>query len=108
VDRGAAYPGDVAEAHNGPRGIGTALRFLAAARREQPLRERLAAIEPEDGLEPVIAAAADAGYTLDAASLRAAFTADWGLRTARYAREHAPAHSAASTVAEVNRPSSST
>jgi hypothetical protein len=87
-----------------PSGVATGLRFLAAARRDPELRERLAALEPEAGLRPVLRLAAAAGYSLSSGDLRAAFLFDWGLRRARYLREDAPADSAATTVAVVHTP----
>lgn len=67
-----------------------ALRFIAAVRADPQLRERLAALEPAAGLEPVLALALEAGLTLSAEDLRRGFAVDWGLRRARYSREAAP------------------
>jgi predicted ribosomally synthesized peptide with nif11-like leader len=69
-----------------PSGLGVALRFLAAARRDSALRERLAAQEPKD-LVAVVQAARQAGFGVSAEDLRAAFAVDWGMRRARYLRD---------------------
>ena len=87
-------------------GVAAALRFLAAARTDPLLRERVAALAPEAGLGPVIELAAESGFEIAPEDLRAAFTHDWAFRRARYLREQAD--SAASTAAVVNSPSSST
>ncbi|HET6864624.1 MAG TPA: Nif11-like leader peptide family natural product precursor [Solirubrobacteraceae bacterium] len=86
-------------------GTAAALRFIAAVRTDPQLRARLAALAPGAGLEPVVALAREAGFSISAEDLRRGFTADWGLRRARYLREAAP-DSAASTVAVVQRPES--
>ena len=86
---------------------GEAMRFLRAAREDEALAERVRALNPEDGLEPVVAFARDAGFDVTADALRAAFAHDWGLRRALYART-AMSDSAQSTVADVNNASSST
>jgi hypothetical protein len=88
-------------------GVAAALRFLAAARRDPALQERLAGLQPEAGLGPVVLLAGEAGFPLSIEDLRAAFVHDWGLRRARYLRDEATTDSAASTVAVVNRPASS-
>jgi predicted ribosomally synthesized peptide with nif11-like leader len=80
------------------------MRFLRAAREDEALAAKVRASNPEDGLEPVVALAREAGFHLTADDLRAAFTHDWGLRRALYAT----ADSAQSTVADVNSASSST
>ena len=82
------------------------LRFLAAVRRDQSLRERLARLDPDAGLGPVVALAAEAGFGLSAEELRAAFVYDWGLRRAHYVRERAAAERAATAVAVVHTPRS--
>jgi hypothetical protein len=69
-----------------PSGLGAALRFLAAARRDSASRERLAAQEPKD-LAAVVQAAQQAGFAVSAEDLRAAFAVDWGMRRARYLRD---------------------
>jgi Nif11 domain len=89
-------------------GVATALRFLAAARTDAVLRERLTTVTPEVGLAPVIELAAEAGFEFAPEDLRAAFTHDWAFRRALYLREPPASDSAASTVAVVNSPSSST
>jgi hypothetical protein len=92
----------------GGPGVTAALRFLAAARTDPALGRRLAELAPEFGLAPVVQLAAEAGYQFAPEDLRAAFTHDWGFRRARYLREPPASASAASTVAVVNNPSSST
>ncbi len=69
-----------------PSGLGVALRFLAAARRDSALRERLAAQKPQ-GLAAVVQSARQAGFVVSAEDLRAAFAVDWGMRRARYLRD---------------------
>jgi hypothetical protein len=68
-----------------PRGLGVALRFIAAARRDSVLREHLAEQEPQD-LATVVQAARQAGFAVSAEDVRAAFALDWGMRRARYRR----------------------
>ena len=89
-------------------GIPAALRFLAATRNEPVLRERLAAIAPDEGLLAVVALAGEAGFEFSREDLRDAFVHDWAFRRARYLKATPAPDSAASTVAAVNRPSSST
>jgi predicted ribosomally synthesized peptide with nif11-like leader len=98
-----AGPGDTDGSD--PRGTGVALRFIAAIRTDPQLRERLAALAPAAGLEPVVALARDAGFNLSVEDLRRGFVADWGLRRARYLRQ-APPDNAASAVAVVQSPES--
>jgi predicted ribosomally synthesized peptide with nif11-like leader len=88
-------------------GTAAALRFIAAVRNDAELRARVAALAPAAGLEPVVALAREAGFAISAEDLRRGFTADWGLRRARYLREAAP-DNAASTVAVVQSPESET
>ncbi|MGH2718461.1 MAG: Nif11-like leader peptide family natural product precursor [Actinomycetota bacterium] len=78
-----------------------ALRFIRATRENPDLATRLSELDPDAGLEPVVALAASAGYSISAESLRAAHAQDWMLRWIRYCK-------AATTVAVVNRASSST
>jgi hypothetical protein len=87
-------------------GVSTALRFIAAARADRTLTARLAELDPEAGLDPVVAIAHDAGYRISADDLRAAHAHDWGFRRARYLLA-TPAASAATTTAVVNSPASS-
>jgi hypothetical protein len=89
-------------------GVTAALRFLAAVRTDAVLGERAAELVPEAGLAPVVDLAADAGFRFELEDLRAAFAHDWAFRRARYLREVPTQDSAASTVAVVNSPSSST
>lgn len=91
----------------GPSGVGVALRFIGAARRDTALRERLAARDGRD-LAGVVEVAGGAGFAINADDLRAAFAVDWGLRRARYLREREPADRAATTVAVVQTPESPT
>ena len=86
-------------------GTAAALRFIAAVRADAQLRESLAALQPAAGLEPVVAVARKAGFTLTVEDLRRGFAVDWGMRRARYLRDAAP-DSAASTVAVVQIPES--
>jgi hypothetical protein len=90
-----------------------ALRFLRAARTDAALHERVALLDPADGLEPVLELASEAGFHFSVDELRRAHAHDWALRLARYAsatdRPRATtATSEASTVAVVNTASSST
>jgi ATP-binding cassette subfamily B protein len=89
-----------------PGGVAAGLAFLAAVRRDPDLRERLAGIEPEAGLDRLVLFAAEAGFSLSADDLRAAFGYDWGLRRAHYLRAEVSAESAATTVAVVHTPQS--
>jgi len=61
-----------------------ALRFLRAAREDGAIRELLSRLDPAQGLEPVVAVAAVAGFALDIDILRAAHAHDWALRRVRY------------------------
>jgi hypothetical protein len=88
-------------------GVAVALRFIAAVRADARLRARVAALAPAAGLDPVVAVAREAGFMISVEDLRRGFTADWGLRRARYLREAAP-DSPASTVAVVQTPESGT
>jgi len=88
-------------------GTAAALRFIATVRTDAQLRARVAALPPGAGLEPVVAVAREAGFAISVEDLRRGFTADWGLRRARYRRE-AAADSATSTVAVVQTPESGT
>jgi predicted ribosomally synthesized peptide with nif11-like leader len=93
----------MAETH----GRAAAMRFIRAAREDEALAEKLRALDPAEGLEPVIALAHEAGFDVTVDDLRAAHGHDWGLRRALYARE-ATDDSAQSTVADGNSASSST
>lgn len=62
--------------------MAVALRFLAVARCDAAVRARLAALDPNDGIDGVVAVAADAGFVFRPAELRTAFLYDWGLRRA--------------------------
>ena len=72
--------------YRGGPGVVSALRFLAAARADPVLRDRLAAIFPEHGLSPVLELASEAGFELAGEDLRTAFAHDWAFRRARYLR----------------------
>ncbi len=72
---------------DGPHGVQTALRFLRHARTDPLLRERLAQLRPEDGLEPVLRVAGEHGFVLGEDELRAAYAQDWGLRRMRFHAE---------------------
>ena len=65
-------------------GVAEALRFLRCVREDPALAARVGELDPADGLEPVIAIAAGAGFTLSADDLRRAHQLDWQLRRARY------------------------
>lgn len=67
---------------DGGGGVQAALRFLAAARRDPVLRERLTALEPEAGFAELLPIAQTAGFPLTAEDLHAAFVHDWCLRRA--------------------------
>jgi hypothetical protein len=67
-----------------PEGLGEAMRFLRAVRSDAALRERLAELDPLAGLAPVVAVAADAGYSLTVDALRCAHAHDWALRQMHY------------------------
>jgi predicted ribosomally synthesized peptide with nif11-like leader len=61
-----------------------ALRFLRQAREDPALAAQMARLAPEDGLEPVQAIAAAAGFEVSIEDLRRAHRIDWTLRRARY------------------------
>ncbi len=66
----------------------TALSFIAAVRSDPALRESVAAVVAEGrGLSAVVDVAAQSGFALQVDDLRAAFTADWGMRRALYLRD---------------------
>ena len=67
------------------------MRFLAAARSDRVLRERLEGLQSGTGLEPVLAIASAFGFAFSEDALRAAHKYDWGLRRMRYLSER-PAH----------------
>jgi hypothetical protein len=106
---GTASEGTAAPAADGRM---TALRFVRAAREQAEIAEQLRGLDPNDGLEPVAAVAAAAGYEVTIDGLRRAYADDWALRQVRYAvaaqRPAATADNAASAVAVVNTASSST
>ncbi len=82
--------------------------FLRAAREDPTLAARLGELDPQDGLEPAVRLAAQAGFAVSVEALRRAHRVDWGLRRARYAEGGASsAASAPSTVAVVKSASSS-
>lgn len=61
-----------------------ALAFLRRLREDPELAARVEGLDPADGLEPLVAIAADAGFTVSAEDLRSAYRLDWNLRRARY------------------------
>ena len=61
-----------------------ALAFLRRVREDPDLATRVEQLDPADGLEPLVAIAADAGFTVSAEDLRQAYRLDWNLRRARY------------------------
>ncbi len=67
-------------------GVRAALRFIAAARSDAELRQRLERLEPGSGLGPVLEIASEHGFSFSEEDLRAAHRHDWGLRRVRYAR----------------------
>jgi hypothetical protein len=86
-----------------------ALRFIRAARQDEQICRQLSRLDPNEGLGPVIAVAAANGFVFGPDSLRAAHAEDWGLRWAGYSfATRGSFDSAASTVAVVNKASSST
>jgi predicted ribosomally synthesized peptide with nif11-like leader len=89
-------------------GVATALRFLAAVRRDPALRERVAALDLDAGLPALATIAGAAGFRITVRDLRAAHAQDWGLRRALLAHRDQATASAATTAAVVNAPSSST
>jgi hypothetical protein len=65
--------------------VATGLAFLRAIRQDPALKARVDALDPEEGLEPVLALAAEAGFALSGTALHRAHRMDWLLRRARYA-----------------------
>jgi predicted ribosomally synthesized peptide with nif11-like leader len=65
-------------------GLTSAMRFLRAVREDAALAARMHELDPADGLEPVVAVAADAGFEVSVEDLRAAHAYDWALRRVRY------------------------
>jgi predicted ribosomally synthesized peptide with nif11-like leader len=64
--------------------VSEALAFLRRVHEDESLAARVEELDPEDGLEPLLAIAADAGFTISAEDLRRAYRLDWNLRRARY------------------------
>jgi predicted ribosomally synthesized peptide with nif11-like leader len=64
--------------------VAEALRFLRRVHEDPGLAARAQELDPDDGLEPVLALAAAAGFALSAEDLRHAHRIDWQLRRARY------------------------
>ena len=76
--------------HGGARsGVPAALRFIAAARHDEALIDRLAELDPDRGLASVVRIAAEAGFSLSIADLQTAYVQDWGLRQALATRRPA-------------------
>jgi Nif11 domain len=71
----------------GANGTSVALRFLAAIRQDPTLRESVAEVVSDGGLDAVVDVAAEAGFPVDVDDLRDAFKIDWGMRRARYLRD---------------------
>lgn len=86
--------------------VQSAMAFLRVAREDAELAAELRALDPDDGLGPVLELAAGAGFALTAEALREAHRLDWQLRSAHHAASARA--SAASTVAVVKNASSST
>jgi predicted ribosomally synthesized peptide with nif11-like leader len=61
------------------------LDFLRAARRDEVLRAALEALGDDVTEDALVAVARDAGFAVDANTLREAHALDWQLRAARYA-----------------------
>lgn len=78
------------EQTEGSGAVAVALRFLAVARSDMAVRARLAALNPSDGINDVVAVAADAGFRFRPAELRTAFVYDWGLRRAGHIGSGSP------------------
>jgi len=70
---------------SGQAGVNGALAFLRRTRDDSAVADRVAQIDPDDGLDPVLSLAASVGFTLSAEDLRRAYRLDWNLRRARYA-----------------------
>jgi hypothetical protein len=68
----------------GAERMADALGFLRRVREDPGLAARVEDLDPDDGLEPVLALAATAGFALSAEDLRRAHRIDWQLRRARY------------------------
>ena len=67
-------------------GVQVALRFLRAVREDSALATRVGALDPADGLDPVMRVAREAGFHFSAEDLRQAHAHDWALRRVRYSR----------------------
>src|SRR4051794_10742257 len=67
-------------------GVQVALRFLRAVREDSALAARVGALDPADGLDPVVRVARDAGFHFSVEDLREAHAHDWALRRVRYSR----------------------
>jgi predicted ribosomally synthesized peptide with nif11-like leader len=89
-------------------GVQTAMRFIALARSDPTLRQQLECLEPGTELQAVLHIASEAGFSFAEDDLRQAHRHDWMLRRVHHLADERPADSAASTVAVVNAPSSST
>jgi predicted ribosomally synthesized peptide with nif11-like leader len=63
--------------------IQSALKFIQHIRGDQALRDSLAALGPDAGLEPLTQLAREAGFELTEADLRQAFKHDWAMRRLR-------------------------
>ncbi|MGI8801079.1 MAG: hypothetical protein ACR2KV_02750 [Solirubrobacteraceae bacterium] len=69
---------------SGRPGLAEALGFLRRLREDPALAARAEELDPDDGLGPVLALAAAAGFAVSAEDLRRAHRVDWHLRRARY------------------------
>ena len=86
------------------------MRFFQAVHEDEDLGGRLRALRTGEGLAPVVALAASAGFDVSEESLADGFAYDWLFRSAYYRKASASsenAESAESTVAVVNNPLSS-
>ncbi len=89
-------------------GVQGAMQFAGIARSDPALRARLERLEPGTGLRPVLRIASELGYRFTEDDLRQAHRHDWALRRVHYVGVDRPVDRAASTVAVVNAPLSST
>jgi predicted ribosomally synthesized peptide with nif11-like leader len=63
--------------------VQTALKFIQHIRLDQELRDGLAALRPEAGVELVLTLGREAGFEFTEADLRQAFKHDWAMRRLR-------------------------
>ncbi len=63
--------------------VQTALKFIQHIRLDQDLRDRLAALGPEAGVNLLLTMGREAGFEFTEADLRQAFKHDWAMRRLR-------------------------